>query len=109
MIEVRYELLDDNCFINYLTFLKDKLYKSLCLKEEESNTLFEYMSSLQRELIGSKELIVFLKNDARFISLLSKVQYLISEPNTSHKVFKQEIFSSISIVEKLIDKYKVGD
>jgi hypothetical protein len=105
MIEVKYEMLDNKCFINYLDFLIGQLYKSLCLKEEQSDTLCDYLDSLKNELIGSKELIVFLKSDARFISMLSKIQYLICEPEVSHKVFKKEIFSCISIVDKLKNKY----
>jgi len=105
MIQTNYSVIPDDLFVNYLNFLKGQLYKSLCLKEESSDTLISFLESLNRELIGNKELIAFLKNDARFISLLNKVQFLISESDATHEVFKKEIFSCISIVKKLEEKY----
>jgi hypothetical protein len=111
MIEVKYGILPDKYFANYLDFLINQLYKSLCLKEENCDTLISYLQSLQCELIGSKELISAFKNDSRVISLLNKIQYLIATPEIEQKVFKKEIFSCISIVEKLQVKYfnKGGD
>ena len=105
MITVNYDVFSDESFKNYLNFLIGQLYKSLCLKEDDDKNLISYLESLNRELISSKELIIFLKNDARFISMLTKIQYLISEPNTTHKIFKKEIFACISIVQKLLEKY----
>lgn len=105
MIKVNYEVLNDAYFVNYFKFLIGQLYKSLCLKEEDSTTLISFLESLNRELIGNKELISFLKGDARFISLLSKVQYLIYDSSVEQKVFKKEIFSCISIVQKLEKQY----
>jgi len=105
MININLDNINKQFFINYFNFLISQLYKSLCLKEEKSETLIEFLESLKCELIGSKDLIEFLKNDARFISLLSKIQFLISEKNIEHKKFKKEVFSSISLVEKLKDKY----
>ena len=105
MIEVKYGMFDEKSFQNYLKFLIGQLYKSLCLKEDNSETLLSFLESLNRELIGSKELITALKNDARFISLMCKVQYLISDTKVDHKVFKKEIFSCISLIQKLQKKY----
>lgn len=105
-IQVNYNMFDNKCFVNYLNFLIGQLYKSLCLKEDGSETLVSYLESLNRELIGSKELIKFLKDDARFISLISKIQYLIlEERSVTQPVFKKEIFSCISIIQKLLRKY----
>ncbi|HEY8888940.1 MAG TPA: hypothetical protein VIM70_01600 [Clostridium sp.] len=105
MIEVKFGMLNEKAFENYLKFLIGQLYKSLCLKEDNSETLLSYLESLNRELIGSKELITILKNDARFISLMCKVQYLISDTEVDHKVFKKEIFSCINLVQKLQKQY----
>jgi hypothetical protein len=105
MTNVNLNALNDNYFSNYFKYLINQLYKSLCLKEEQSQTLISYLESFNRELIGNKELIDFLKGDARFISLISKIQFLISNPNVDEDIFRKEIFSSMSIVKKLEEKY----
>lgn len=105
MIKVNYGVIDDKLFENYLEFLINQLYKSLCLKEENNETLINYLESLRNELIGSIELIEFLKYDARYCSMLNKIQFLISKSDIDHKTFKKEIFSCISTVEKLKKKY----
>lgn len=105
MIKVNCGAIPDALYANYLNFLIGQLYKSLCLKEDGNNTLISFLESLKRELIGNKDLIGHLKYDARFASLINKVQYLISENDVSHKVFKKEIFSCISIVNKLQNQY----
>ena len=105
MIKVNCGAIPDTLYANYLDFLIGQLYKSLCLKEDGNNTLISFLESLKRELIGNKDLIGHLKYDARFASLINKVQYLISENDVSHKVFKKEIFSCIYIVNKLQNQY----
>jgi hypothetical protein len=111
MIQVNYELFPPEMLANYYKFLINQLYKCLCLKEDGCETLESFLQSMNYELIGSKSLIVSLKGDARFISLLNKIQFLISEPDLDLKIFKKEIFSCIKIVEKLEDQHlkKVGD
>lgn len=106
MMKVDYSVIPNELFTNYLEFLINQLYKSLCLKEEESNTLFSYLISLRNELLGSIELIKFLKFDARYCAMLNKIQYLISEKNVSQQEFKKEIFSCIDVIQKLLKKYK---
>lgn len=105
MITVNYSTISDELFTNYLEFLINQLYKSLCLKEDNSDTLYSYLTSLRNELLGSVELINFLKYDARYCSMLNKIQYLISTSNISQKEFKKEIFSCINIVQKLLKQY----
>ena len=83
MIEVNLKALNDTYFKNYFRYLINQLYKSLCLREEDSDTLVSYLESLNRELIGNVQLIHFLKGDARFISLISKIQFLISNSKIS--------------------------
>lgn len=105
MIKVDYSVIPNELYTNYLQFLINQLYKSLCLKEEQNETLINYLESLKNELLGSIELIEFLKYDARYCSMLNKIQFLISTPDVNHKTFKKEIFSCISIVKKLEGKY----
>lgn len=106
MTKVNYDVIPNELFINYLEFLINQLYKSLCLKEEKSDTLLSYLMSLRNELIGGVELIEFLEFDARYCAMLNKIQFLIYERNVSQVQFKKEIFSCINIVQKLIEKYK---
>lgn len=105
MLKINIDNFSDEYFVNYFNYLIGRLYTGLCLKDEYSDTLVSHLESLNRELIGSAELISFLKGDARFISLLSKVQFLISHSDVDQKIFKKELFSAISIIKKLQKKY----
>lgn len=104
MVVTNYGLIPDKLFDNYLKFLVSKFFKILPIYETEKDTLEEYLSSLLIELSGNKSLIVELKNDPNFLSLLGTIQYLISE-EYSHAVCKKEVFKCIKIVEKLQEKY----
>jgi len=108
MIETNYEAIPEQLFENYLNFLINKIYKILCLREEENEVPIKYMQSLQRELTGNQSLIVELKYDANFLSLLNKIEYLIY-----HKMdlsdFRKDIFDSISLINKIIERYKKGE
>ncbi len=108
MIQVNCGAIPNSLYKNYLNFLIGQLYKSLCLKEEGNETLISFLESLKRELIGNIELINTLKYDARFASLLNKVQYLISAKDIEHRIFRKEMFSCISIVKKLQGQYLKG-
>jgi len=104
MINVKYGLIPKSSFCNYFEFLINKTYKILPLKEEKSKTLKYYLESLQRELIGNKELITVLVNEPRFITVLNTMQYLIAE-EYSVKVCKSEVFKCIRILEEINAKY----
>lgn len=80
-----------------------QFYKILPIKESGENTLVSYMSSLQREMLGCKELICALKNDQQYLTLLSILQYLIDNECDVGTV-KTEVFKSISILKKLQNK-----
>ena len=104
-MQINLEMFNEEFFLNYLNFLIGQLYKGLCLKEESDENLIVYLNSLKNELIGSKELISFLKYDARFLSLISKIQFLITQKDVDKDIFKKEIFASISIIKKIQVKY----
>ena len=74
--------------------------------EQEPDTLKDYLDSLLLELIGSKELIFIIRNDANFISLLSTLQYFIDNECT-HDVFRREVFKCIDIIKKIQRKYNL--
>ena len=104
MIDVKYGQIPNKLFCNYLSYLIDKVYKILPLKESETETLQSYLNSLQIELIGSTQLIDVLKDDPKFLTLLNTIQYFISN-ESDHKTYKREVFKCIRIIESLQNKY----
>lgn len=104
MIKTNYDAIPDELFSNYLDFLVGKVYKILCMKEDKDKTLYKYMQSLQRELIGNKQLIVMLRHDSDFLSLLSKLEYLICN-EVDLPTWKKDIFDSISLIKRMQEKY----
>jgi hypothetical protein len=103
-IKTRYNYLPTEALINYFEYLIGKVFKILPIFEKEPETLRSYLESLLIELNGNKELIVKLKNDGSFISLLSTLEYFLHN-ECSHRVYKREIFKCIKIIEKLQEKY----
>lgn len=105
MVKVNYDAINDNqFFLNYLNFLINRVYKILPISEDEPVTLKSYLDSLVLELLGSKDLILKLKKDASFLSLIATLQSL-SENQYSHNVIRSEVFKCIDIIKKLIDRY----
>ncbi len=89
----------------YFGTLVNLLFKILPMREAEEETLSVYMQSLLYELSGCQELFPAIHNDAGFLTILSILQHLISEPDCSVGVVKREIFRAISICNKLKERY----
>ncbi len=104
MIEVKYGLIPEESFCNYFKFLINKTYKILPLKEKNSETLKSYLESFLRELIGNKDLVPFLVNEPKFITVLNTMQYLASEEYTV-KECRSEVFKCINILKDINEKY----
>lgn len=100
MIEVKYGLIPKESFCNYFTFLINKTYKILPLKEEGSATLHSYLESYLRELIGNSSLVSVLVNEPRFISVLNTMQFLAAE-EYDVKTCKKEVFKCIRLLEEI--------
>ena len=92
---------------NYLRNLVNLFFKILPIRESEEPSLQTYMESLQAELIGCSDLIVSLKHDAMFLSLISILQYLIDHANEPVQIYRREVFKAISICNKLKARYAV--
>lgn len=90
---------------NYLSALINNFFKILPIKESGETSLDTYMQSLQAELLGCRELVEAIHNDALFLTLLSILQYLIDHPECEVAVVKREVFHAISICNKLKSKY----
>ena len=95
-----------NAFVgNYLNAIISKVFKILPMKETDEDSLPVYLDSLYMELTGSVHVFSLLENDAAYITLVSLVRALRDDPSVNIQVVRREVFHSISICQKLIEKY----
>lgn len=99
--------LSNALFEKYLEKLIGRFYKILPLRESGETTLKQYILSLQREMVGCRGFIDALKNDDRYLSLLSMLQYMIDN-DIDVKTTKSDVFRAISILKQLQQKYAQG-
>ena len=90
---------------NYLRYLVNRFFKILPIREAKDPSISAYLSALQRELLGCGNLIKYLNNDAQYISLLAKLQWMIDNPDYRFAEFRSEVFDAITICNKLRDRY----
>ena len=93
-----------NMVDKYLDRLVNQFFKILPIKENGEPSLYEFMKSLQAELLGFKGLMDQIGNDSMYLTLLSILQFLI-ENECEIPVVKREVFKAISICKKLRIKY----
>ena len=74
--------------------------------ENGEASLPTYLKSLQSELVGCNGIIEALQNDARFLTLLSILEYLSGHPDCPIQDVKREVFKAISVCNKLKEHYK---
>lgn len=105
--------IDAELLVNYFKTLVNLFFKILPIREAEDPTLETYMCSLRNELLGCREVVVAIHNNAGFLSLISILQYLIENPDCSVRDVKREVFKAISICNRLAACYgentEVGD
>lgn len=70
------------------------------LKENEVDTLKAYMEDFERELVGNTGLIDLLEDEPCYISVISKLNYLI-ENNPSVEVYRKDVFKCIRILKNI--------
>lgn len=97
--------LSNNLLNSYFSNLVNQFFKILPMRENEEDSLITYMQSLQVELIGCKSFIPELNENSFYLTLLSLLQYLIDNPDSSVVVVKREVFRAISICHKLKSAY----
>ena len=90
---------------NYFDTLINMFFKILPLWEDHEESLPTYMESLQIEMLGFKELIVSVREDASYLSLLSVLQFFIDNSDTDVHVVRREAFRAISLCKKLKKRY----
>ena len=97
--------LEEDLLNNYFRSLVNHFFKILPMRENEDKSLTTYMRSLQVELLGCKEFLVPMTTDASYLTLLSILQFLIDNPETSVQEVRREVFGAISICNRLRDTY----
>lgn len=103
-MKVKYGDLPNRNFQNYISFLINKVYKILPMKEEGCKTLTSYLENLQIEMLGNYELIECLKDEPQFISVLGVIQYFI-EHDFDVAICRRQVFSVIKSLENINKKY----
>lgn len=106
MMETRYNIsIPGELVGNYFGKLVNMFYKILPMKENAEPSLPTYLNSLMFELVGAHSLMVSIKNDSQFLTLLSILENLIIDPDCDVSIVKREVFRGISICNKLKDRY----
>ena len=101
------ESIPEEMLLNRLQKLTNQFYKILPLRENNVETLPEYMKSLMLEMLGAKDLIETLQNDAIYLTLLSILSYLISN-DCDVETVRREVFKSLNLIKKITTKYMSG-
>lgn len=86
-----------------------QFYKILPLKESNADTLSRYISSLLREMLGMKELMLEWQEDGQYLTLCGILQYFIDHPETDTDVIRSDVFKAISTIKRLQSKYSAGE
>lgn len=94
---------------NYCESLVNRFFKILPMRESEEASLCAYIRSLQIELIGFNTFFVDSSKNIMVVTLLSTLQYLFDNPSCDVKEVKREVFKSISICNKMKNRYMGGD
>lgn len=102
------EPLSEKLLHNYFKSLVDHFFKILPMREDGEESLPTYIRSLQIELIGCKDFIPELQDDADYLTLLGLLQYMADNPDCSVREVRREVFHAISICNKLKAVYSRG-
>lgn len=94
----------DRMVSNYMNALVNRFYKILPIKESGEDTLKRYLESLLREMMGLRDLIIFIQDDDRYLTLLAIIQYFIDH-DTDVATVRTDVFRAISILKKIQSKY----
>lgn len=98
-IKTLYNSIPVNLHISYMDKLISRVFKILPLKEEKSDTVEAYITSLLYELTGNKELIIYLNNDSRYEAILSNLQKLLSQDEN----YRTIVFNTITLITQIRD------
>ena len=100
-MKTKYDIeISDRMYEKKLAGLVNQFYKILPIREQEEPTLKQYLCSLQREMIGCKELMSILENDAQYLSLLSILEYMINH-DCDIPTVRADVFRAIGIIKRM--------
>lgn len=102
-VATKHGYVTQDLFESYLDSLVGRFYKIMPMKEDNDPTLNSYLKSFNRELCGSKSLILALDNNPYFIQLIGTVQYFIDN-DINKETCATEVKKCISISKKLKKK-----
>lgn len=94
---------------NYFRNLVNQFYKILPMREKETPSLPKYIWRLESELVGFQGLVLEIREDAYYGSLVGTLHYLGDHVmDCSQEQVKQLVFEGIATCEKLRARY-AGD
>ena len=96
--------LSSEMIAKYMSNLTNRFYKILPIRENEPETLKDYIGSLLLEMIGCQSFIAALDNDDRYLTLLSTLEYMKGH-NMEIRDVRREVFRCIGVIKKLQEKY----
>lgn len=89
----------------YFHNLVNLFFKILPMRESGEETLGKYMENLRDELLGCRNLMSAMNNDAMFLSLIFNLQYMIDNPSIPVSEVRSKVFQAISVCNKLKERY----
>lgn len=107
MINTKYGEIPTDVLISSLNRLTGKVFKILPMREENCDTLDEYVKNLLRELINTKSLIRSLKDEGDLLSLLSTLEGMTSN-DVDLDICRSDVFKCMGIIKKMIDNLSEG-
>lgn len=102
--EVLYDV-PDELVRNYFNSLINCFFKILPLRESGEETVPVYLESLKLEMLGCNNILKSIHNDARYLTLISILQYFIDHPNCRLYQVKREVFRAIRICNEISERY----
>lgn len=106
-MKTKYGILPDQVIISSLERLTGKVFKILPMREENCNTLDEYVGNLIRELINTKSLVESIQFEGELLSLISTLEGL-ADNEVDLCVCRSDVFKSIDIIKKMVGNLKGG-
>lgn len=96
--------IDDVLVGKRLTALINQVFKILPMHENGDEFLPIYIASLEREMLGYRDLILALGKDDQYLSLLAILEY-IGNYQCDTTIVRREVFKAINILKKLHERY----
>lgn len=104
MIKTKYNDVPKQLYVRYMDSLIARVFKILPLKDEKSPTVNTYIENLCFELTANEDLIKALKNDGKYLSLISNLNGLLCDDTN----YRNVILGCLPLIKDLKNKYLVS-